>query len=268
MSLDEVMVSKALKFKPIANENSDFGFTTNHIWIRFKLQNDTNEKLDYFFETARPITDVAELYVIKRDKTVHKYLSGDAIPCSERSFEHRKTIFKIEMLPGEQQQFYLHVKSDGEMLSMPMILYNLEKMIDMTSFEQFVFGFFYGILIIAAILYLFFFFAMRDKTFLYYSLYVVFIGLLQFAIDGYFYQLVTPQSGWFSMRAVIIFACLANFFLGRYGFRFACDCHFSRRYTRFSERWRNSRAIGPLRRNGNHGGRKKSARHRELRMRG
>lgn len=216
LSLNQVMTNKEFKFKPMLNENTDFGFTTNHIWIRFQLKNTSKEKLDCFFETARPITDVAELYAINQEKTVTKLISGDAIPKTQRSFDHRKTIFKISLNPGEQQQFYLHVKSDGEMLSMPMILYNLESLIQMTSFEQFVFGFFYGILIIAAILYLFFFFGMRDKTFFYYSMYVVFIGLLQFAIDGYFYQFITPQSGWFSLHAVVLFACVANFFLGRY----------------------------------------------------
>jgi signal transduction histidine kinase/CheY-like chemotaxis protein len=214
--LEQVMISKAFKFKPMLNENTDFGFTTHNFWIRFQLKNTTEEKLNYFFETARPITDFAELYVINQDNKTTKFLSGDAIPCTQRSFEHRKTIFKITLNPGEQQQFYLHVKSDGEMLSMPMILYSLESLIQMTSFEQFIFGLFYGILIIAAILYMFFFFAMRDKTLLYYSLYVVFIGLLQFSIDGYFFQFITPQSGWLSQHSVIIFACIANFFLGRY----------------------------------------------------
>lgn len=216
LSLNQIMTTKDLKFKPMLNENTDFGFTTNHIWIRFQLKNTSKEKLYYFLETARPITDVAELYAINQEKTVTKLISGDAIPSAKRSFDHRKTIFKIALNPGEQEQFYLHVKSDGEMLSMPMILYNLESLIQMTSFEQFVFGFFYGILIIAAILYLFFFFGMRDKTFLYYSMYVVFIGLLQFAIDGYFYQFITPQSGWLSLHSVVLFACIANFFLGRY----------------------------------------------------
>ena len=119
-------------------------------------------------------------------------------------------------MPNEYQQFYLHVKSDGEQLSMPMVLHTSENILEESSFEQFIFGFFYGILLIAAILYLFFFFAMSDRTFLFYSLYVVFIGLLQFSIDGYFYKFVTPQSGWFSLHAVLIFACFANFFLGCY----------------------------------------------------
>ncbi|MGL2966025.1 7TM diverse intracellular signaling domain-containing protein [Flavobacterium sp. XGLA_31] len=216
ISLEQVMHSKALDFKPMPNENTDFGFTTHHFWIRFQLKNTTDEELFYFFETARPITDVAELYTLKSDRQVTKYVSGDAIPLAKKSFDHRKTIFKIGLKPGEMQQFYLHVKSDGEMLTMPLVLHSFEGLMKITSFEQFVFGLFYGILSIAAILYMFFFFGMRDKTFLYYSSYVVFIGLLQFSVDGYFHEFITPQSGWLSLHSVIIFATVANFFLGRY----------------------------------------------------
>ncbi|WP_445454753.1 7TM diverse intracellular signaling domain-containing protein [Flavobacterium sp. 25HG05S-40] len=216
VSFEQIRTIRAFQFLPMEKENRDFGFTNHNIWVRFQLKNTTNEPLNYYFETARPITDVAELFVIKQDNSVSKFISGDAIPFDQRSYKVRKTIFKISLAPQELQQFYLHVKSDGEQLSMPMVLHSSENILEESSFEQFIFGFFYGILLIAAILYLFFYFAMRDKTFFFYSMYVVFIGLLQFSIDGYFYKFVTPQSGWFSLHAVIIFASLASFFLGCY----------------------------------------------------
>lgn len=216
VSFEQIRNIKAFHFVPMKSENMDFGFTTHNYWMRFELKNISDEEIIYFFETARPITDLAELYSIKSNEEVIKYVSGDAIPYAQRSFDHRKTIFKISLLPGEQQQYYLHIKSDGEQLSIPMALHSLQNLLEITSFEQFIFGFFYGILLIAAIIYLFFFFAMRDKTFFYYSMYVIFIGLLQFSIDGYFYQFFTPQSGWLSLHSVLVFACLANFFLGRY----------------------------------------------------
>ncbi|TBX66633.1 hybrid sensor histidine kinase/response regulator [Flavobacterium silvisoli] len=215
-TLGQILHNKSLHFLPMKSENMDFGFTNHNFWFRFQLVNTTDEETIYFFETARPITDKAELYTIKSNHQITRYQSGDAIPFDKKSFNHRKTIFKIVLQPHEKQQFYLHIKSDGEMLSMPVILHSLENLLEVTSFEQFIFGFFYGILIIAAVLYLFFFFAMRDNTFLYYSMYVVFIGLLQFAVDGYFFQFITPQSGWLSLHAVLLFACVANFFLGRY----------------------------------------------------
>ncbi|MBC7524673.1 MAG: hypothetical protein H7239_09570 [Flavobacterium sp.] len=57
---------------------------------------------------------------------------------------------------------------------------------------------------------------MKEKVFLFYSLYVVFIGLLQFSLDGYFYQYITPESGWFSNKSVLIFAVISGIFLGNY----------------------------------------------------
>lgn len=216
VSFDQIRNIKAFEFKPMDKENKDFGFTNHNIWIKFQLKNKTKAELNYFFETARPITDVAELFIIREDNSITKYISGDGIPFDKRSFKVRNTAFKINLAPNELQQFYLHVKSDGEQLSMPMVLHTSENMLEESSFEQFIFGFFYGILLIASILYMFFFFAMRDRTFFFYSMYVIFIGLLQFSVDGYFYKFVTPESGWFSMHAVIIFASFASFFLGCY----------------------------------------------------
>lgn len=215
LTLEEVQKG-TYKFLPMPKQNTDFGFTANNFWIKFELKNDSTDDINYFFETARPITDVAELYVINKDNAVSKHISGDAIPFDERSVDLRKTIFKIHLEPKESKSYFLHIKSDGEQLSMPLVLHNAESLLEQSSFEQFVFGFFYGILIIAAILYLFFFFGMKDKTFFYYSMYVVFIGLLQFSVDGYFYKFITPQSGWFSLHSVIIFATIASFFLGCY----------------------------------------------------
>ncbi|WNM18348.1 hybrid sensor histidine kinase/response regulator [Flavobacterium capsici] len=215
LTLEEVQKG-TYKFLPMPKQNTDFGFTASNFWIKFELKNDSTDDINYFFETARPITDVAELYVIDKNNAVSKHISGDAIPFDERSVDLRKTIFKIHLEPKESKSYFLHIKSDGEQLSMPLVLHNAESLLEQSSFEQFVFGFFYGILIIAAILYLFFFFGMKDKTFFYYSMYVVFIGLLQFSVDGYFYKFITPQSGWFSLHSVIIFATIASFFLGRY----------------------------------------------------
>ena len=216
LTLEEVLKISDDEFKDIPNENYDFGFTNSHIWLRFELKNETDDSFSLYFETARPITDYATLYVLKDGKLITKYISGDAVPYNQRSFDLRKTIFKIRLTPNETKQFYLHVKSDGEMLSMPLLLRKSENLLAENDFEQFIFGFFYGILAVASILYLFFFFGMRDKTFFYYSMYVVFIGLLQFSIDGYFYKYIAPNAGWLSLHAVAIFACIANFFLGRY----------------------------------------------------
>lgn len=205
-----------LHSRKLKTENDDLGFTDHHFWAKLQLENATSNELHYYLETARPITDLVEMYVIETSGKITKSVSGDQLPFAERSFQDRRTIFKIDLEPKEKVTLFFHLKSDGEVIKMPMMIRTSESFIEMASLEQLVFGVFYGILTIAAILYLFFFFGLKDRTFLYYSLYVVFIGLMQFALDGYFYQIVAPYSGWFSLHAVLFFAMIAGILLGKY----------------------------------------------------
>ena len=214
---DVIAQYESFKSRKLKSENDDLGFTNNHYWAKLELKNATGQHLNYYLETARPITDLVELYTISESGKISKSISGDNMDYGNRSFDDRKTIFKIAIPANSNLRIFIHLKSDGEVINMPMTLRTAESFIRMTSLEQFVFGIFYGILLTAAILYLFFFFALREKTFLYYSLYVVFIGLMQFALDGYFYQLIVPKGGWFPLRAVLIFAMIAGFLLGKYG---------------------------------------------------
>ena len=209
-----------LKFAPVKEENINIGFTHENYWVTFEILNQSNSKLTYFLETARPVTDLVDLYTVYTSGKIKASRNGDNTPFAQRSFAHRKPLFEINLEPREKQRFFLHLKSDGEVINMPLLMRSPQGMIKITQLEQIVFGIFYGILIIAAIIYFFFFYGLRERSFLYYSCYVIFIGLMQFSLDGYFFQYFTPGSGWFSNHAVIIFACFSTFFLGKYAQEF------------------------------------------------
>lgn len=218
LEIQDVMANfKSLNPRPLQTENDDLGFTQNNFWAKLELQNATDLDLHYYLETARPITDLVELYTI--DETsgkITKAISGDHLAFSERTYDNRKTLFKIDIQPHSKLKLFLHLRSDGENVKLPVNLYSPDSLISTLSFEQLIFGLFYGILAIVAIIYFFFFFALREITFLYYSLYVVFVGLLQFALDGFFYEFVTPYAGWFSNNSVLLIAIVAVFLSGKY----------------------------------------------------
>lgn len=232
LSINEVLKIPKEKFRSLKNENTDLGFTNDNYWLHFQIKNTTADDISYYIETSRPIVDVARFYQIKSNGSIHIQKSGDAIPFRERSIQQRKTIFKVHLIPNEMGNYYLHLKSDGEVINAPVILRTSENAIANASFEQIVFGFFYGILLITAILYFFFFFAMKEKVFLYYSLYVMFIGLLQFSLDGYFYEFITPNSGWLSDKSVLLFAIISGFFLGNYAQNYLNVSEVSKRLNR------------------------------------
>ena len=207
----------SLNPKKLKTENDDLGFTEHNFWAKVELKNPTTKSLNYYLETARPITDLVELYIVDAvSGKIVKMLSGDTMRYSERSFDNRKSIFELKIQPKSNLKLFLHLKSDGEVIKIPVKLYSSESFIKMISNEHLFFGMFYGILSIAAVIYFFFYFALNERIFLYYSLYVSFVGLLQFALDGFFYEYVTPNGGRFSNHGVLFIAIFAVFLSGKY----------------------------------------------------
>lgn len=213
-------IQDKLSFRALSGSNEDLGFTNHHYWLKFPISNPTDRYKDYYFETARPLTDIVDLYLVDKNGKAEKRVSGDQIPFDERDFEDHKSIFHLELPPNAEFQAYLHLASDGEVISIPLKLYDTESFIQNASKEQVFYGLFYGILIFAGIFYLFFFVSLQERTFLYYGLYVLFIGLLQFGLDGFLFQYILPSGGWLNSRAVIILALISTFFLIKYAEHF------------------------------------------------
>ena len=62
LSVEDVVASKNLDFKPIPSDNLSLGFTSSNYWVSFSLENTSSSKNTYYLETARPVTDLANLY--------------------------------------------------------------------------------------------------------------------------------------------------------------------------------------------------------------
>jgi len=189
-TIDEIIKSETLKFTPLTNDNHSEGFTCSSYWVKFSLYNSSDYPNTYFLETGRPITDVANLYQVS-DLGIQKFRSGDQIPFNERQVEHRSTVFRIELPPKIQQDFYLYLKSDGETINIPLHLRDTEEFMFVESKQQLFFGIFYGLLCFAGLIYLFFYFSMKEKSFLYYGFYVFSIVFLQADLDGFVFQKLT-----------------------------------------------------------------------------
>jgi len=217
LSIEDILrQTNELVWDKVENTSENLGFTNEPFWFHFQIENSTNKTLEFYFETGRPIIDTIFLYEVKNGNLLSIQKAGDAIKFDEKSVEHRKSLFSLSVPNNATLDYYLYVKSDGESLMMPMNIKPEETILESTYKEQMFYGFFYGLLTLAFIVYLFFYFALGDSTFLYYSLYVLFIGLLQFAVDGFFFQFIMPEGGWFYNRAVLIIALIGGFFLGRY----------------------------------------------------
>ncbi|PZX53887.1 signal transduction histidine kinase [Algoriphagus ratkowskyi] len=218
-TLEDILANESsLEFKFLKNSITDLGFTNKTFWVKFSLNNKADQSKTFYLETARPITDVVHLYQVHEGKVVADQLSGDMIKFEDRPFNHRKIIFPITLTASSKSDFYIKYQSDGEVISLPLILYDTPSLVSSSFFNQLIFGFFYGVLFIAGVTYLFFYFGMKESSFIFYVSYVVTIALLHMNLDGYFFQYITLEPGWFANRSLLIFATLSSLALGGYSY--------------------------------------------------
>lgn len=215
LTFDEVIQNKYLEFSPLTSENHSLGFTSDEYWVRFQLKNSTETIQTYYLETARPITDIVNLYQEENDG-IKIFRSGDQLPFDERQVKHRLSIFKITLAPLSTTAFHLQTSSDGETINLPLQLYSQDEFFNANYKQQLFLGLFYGLLFLAGLIYMFFYSSLKEGTFLYYSLYVFSIACLQAALDGFIYQYFLPEGGYLNSRMVLITALLSNFFLLKY----------------------------------------------------
>ncbi|MFD1064114.1 7TM diverse intracellular signaling domain-containing protein [Winogradskyella litorisediminis] len=213
-TIEEIVSNELLNYQDLKSENHDFGFTSDTYWIKFTLENTSSEDKMYYLETARPITDIANLYSL--GKTIEEYKNGDNIPFKDRAVQDRQIVFKIPLKSNSQQDFYLKVSSDGETINLPLNLYTETAYILNNYKQQLFLGLFYGVLLLAGFIYLFFYRSLKNKAFLYYGLYVFFIALMQASLDGFVHQYFLPNGGFINSRMVLISALLTNLFLLKY----------------------------------------------------
>lgn len=220
-TIDEFLaIQDTLHFDLLKNENENIDFTDAHYWVKFSLTNLGDDSLKYILKTARPITDQVDLYQQSKDRTLKFLRSGDNRPFKEKSFAHRETAFNLSLAPKNTYMFYLHLKSDGEMINLPLKLYKPATFLTETAKIEFLFGIFYGVFIITSLVYLFFYFSLKQSTFLYYSLYIICFGMLQFTLDGYMHQYLFADAGWFYSKIVLLSASFSTIFLGLYAQKF------------------------------------------------
>lgn len=208
--------SANLSYKTIEGRFGNLGFTNHNFWLKFQFVNTLDRPVTYYLETAEPVTDNVNLYLFDEKDRLELQRSGDNIPFAERAVQSRRTLFKLRFLPHEKKSAFMEIRNDGEKNNLPLELHNQADQLNNTYHEQMIMGLFYGIMFSIGITYLFFFFALKEITFLYYSLYVICVGICHFALDGFFHQYLIRDNNWFNLHAVILSAIGGCYFFAKY----------------------------------------------------
>jgi len=193
--------------KKILHERENLNFTTSNWHANFIIDNSKGTPIQLYLEVARPITNEVNLYEYHNSGTLlNTKRTGDALKFTDKIYYHQKSIIPIYMRKGEIRNFWLEMKSDGEIISLPFILWSEPEFEKRNQKEQLYIGVGYGFFVFVFLIYLFFFIILKDRSFLFYILYVLSSALLQFSLDGLTHEFLLRGGGYLTQHFPLFIA--------------------------------------------------------------
>jgi len=165
--------------------------TSSSFWIRFKLKNTGNIPL--VLQLAYPTIDSVNFYEIDSSGRTESIISGEFVPVYKRVHKHQDYIFDLKTINNSTSTIYLRVNS-SEQYQLPLVVASIKSVDESLYNEDLVFGIYFGIIFVMFFYNLFLFFTVRDSTYLYYIVYILFVGLTQACLQGYAPRFMYPNS--------------------------------------------------------------------------
>ncbi|WP_460432009.1 sensor histidine kinase [Arachidicoccus ginsenosidivorans] len=205
--LDFSYVRASGKFVPSKQANPDLGLSKSNFWIKFTINN-ASQLSQLILDLENPTVTDCHFYFPEDGVYKSIYLSN-RWPISQRKYQQPDFLFDIKLKPDSTATFYMKIKG-SEQLIIPLILGSRLDIIRSKMNAQVLWGIFIGIIaVMAAYNFLLFLFT-KDKSYLWYVLYCLFIGLTQTTLNGYTYHYLFGGYPWLINKVIIIFPALAG----------------------------------------------------------
>ncbi|HNL10608.1 MAG TPA: 7TM diverse intracellular signaling domain-containing protein [Turneriella sp.] len=171
-------------------EAINFGYTKDHIWVRFSVTNVTAAGLWYL--RLGTLVDKASLYEEESPGKWRERKLGRFEPFSQRELTHRDLVFVLSIAPQTTKTFYLEIASAGN-VTVQLDITDARTFAAADHDAQFAFGLYFGLMLIMVGYNLFLFLSTRELTYLWYVSYVLFFTLLHLSINGYVAEYLWPR---------------------------------------------------------------------------
>jgi two-component system, sensor histidine kinase LadS len=173
-------------FKPNDKEVMSFGSSRSVFWFRFQVQNKTTE--EYGLEVERGSIDSIFLYEIGNLANVKK--NGNMLSKENREYDTNYPIFNLDAPKDSLKTYYLRIASNKTII-VPTLIASKSILLQQYGEKSIGQGIYFGCLFFVALYNLFIFFAVKEKSYLYYVLYVASVMTLIAVQGGFVYQYFT-----------------------------------------------------------------------------
>jgi two-component system, sensor histidine kinase LadS len=171
-------------------QNKDFVPNVAY-WVRLPIHHVTTSRKVWLLEFYDQTIDRIEAFAPAQGSRYDYTLFGDEQSFKERLFKHKNFELQLTMKKDTIMYYYFKVKSH-EFADIRIAFRSTNRFVSYALNEYFLFGIFYGMILIISLYNFLTYLAIREVKFIYYIFYILSVGLYALSLDGIGFQYVWP----------------------------------------------------------------------------
>ena len=177
-------------FTPCQSEILNLGNTAYKIWIRFSLVSKKEKEL--LLEINAPLLSKLEVHQITGDSSKLLFNGGFLKPFRERPIYSENWLFNLHMEAGTVSTIYVMGQSIYP-FQIPIVVSSENKFVEDNQFHDLFWGIYMGVMVFAFIYNFFVYLSVRERSYLYYLLYVISSVGFYLGLEGFGFQFLWPN---------------------------------------------------------------------------
>lgn len=205
LSFEDAMHQKFISTNKII---PNLGISKSTFWIKLPIVNKSANDL-FLLNLSMPTIDFVEFYFPGKNDIYKSIDMGEHLPFSSRKYDDPDYIFDVEISAGQSKVYYLKIQSK-EGVQLPIKIGLKEDILNQVKNKGILSGMYFGIMLVIIFYNLFIYFSVRDKSYLYYVVYVLFTFLTQTSLQGYTFQYLWPNNPTIANYVLFIFPSMTG----------------------------------------------------------
>lgn len=171
--------------------NRDFIVGADY-WIKLPVRHSASSQKVWLLELYDQTIDTVDVFVpdLSGGYSVHHW--GDGVPFESRLLRHKNFEWILQVHQDTVLNYYFRIRSH-EFADMRIALRSVNRFVGYALNEYFLFGTFYGMILIISLYNFLVYLAVRERKFVYYIFYILSVAVYALSLDGVGFQYLWPN---------------------------------------------------------------------------
>lgn len=179
-------------------------------WLKFSVWNQANTN-HLLLNLENPVINEVQLYSVEDGQVFSLQTVDNRLNFEHRRYPYVNAVLYLPVPEDSTGEFLLRVKS-SDLIILPLTIASDIGINELNTHNENIMGIYVGIILALLAYNLFIYFSVKDRTYIIYVFYLLFISLTQLSLLGYPFKYFWPNHPAFDHLSIILFPALGGTF--------------------------------------------------------